>query len=74
MNDWHQIAKVYRAIDDAWVVYTFFISAIIICVTILLNVFLSFFLGGKFQSFPGAMIYTAHCINVSINPIICASF
>lgn len=52
VNDWYQIAKVYEYISEEWIVYTFFISALIICVVILLNVFLSFFIGGKFTMFP----------------------
>jgi len=44
VNDWHQIAAVFLSVGKEWVVFTFFISALTICVTILLNAFISFFI------------------------------
>ena len=45
INDWHAIAAVFLGISDSLVVYTFFISANLITVSIFLNVMVSFFVG-----------------------------
>lgn len=49
VNDWNQVAKVFLSIDSGIIVYTFFITANIVGVSIVLNIFLSFFIGGKFE-------------------------
>jgi len=45
VNDWNQIAKVFVSLGHPWLVYTFFMSGNIVGVSILLNIFLSFFIG-----------------------------
>ena len=48
VNDWHKIAQVYLFADrfnSPYIVYPFFISAILIGVSILLNVLTAFFVG-----------------------------
>mmetsp|Transcript_15436 Transcript_15436/g.17775 ORF Transcript_15436/g.17775 Transcript_15436/m.17775 type:complete len:335 (+) Transcript_15436:2172-3176(+) len=44
-NDWNQIAKVYLKVSGRWEVYIFFISANLLGVSLILNVFISFFVG-----------------------------
>ena len=51
INDWNQVAKVFLSINNGRFVFSFFICANILSVSILLNIFITFFIGGTF-SFP----------------------
>ena len=50
VNDWNQVAKVFLSVNNGRVVYPFFICGNIVGVSILLNIFFSFFIGGKFKN------------------------